>query len=101
MKITLSTYGGLAAGIRRPPRIVESSGLPVAAAAELARLVAAVKAEKASQEQGPGRARDAMSYKITLDEDDSKTTAITQSDTTMTPAFAALVQWLERHPAGK
>ena len=101
MKITLSTYGGLAAGIRRPPRIVESSRLPVAAAAELARLAAAIKAETASQEQRPGRARDAMSYKITLDEDGSETTVITQSDTTMTPAFAALVQWLEGHPAGK
>src|SRR5262245_25299957 len=100
MKVTLSTYGGLAAGIRRVPQVVDSSTLPIADADELARLVAAVQAEPASQPRGPSRARDAMTYKIALDEDGGEPTIITQSDTTMTSAFAALLQWLERHPAG-
>ena len=37
-----------------------------------------------------------MSYTITVEED-GRPTALTQSDTTMTPAFAALFDWLERH----
>jgi hypothetical protein len=101
MKVTLAKHGGLAAGIRRPLLIVDSAALPQPAAAELARLVAAVKAVPAVKEERPGRARDAMSYTITLEEDGGEPTVLKQSDTTMTPSFAALLQWLERHPAGK
>jgi len=66
----------------------------------LARLVAAAKTAPAAEEGGPGRARDAMSYSITV-EDGDRPTVLRQSDTTMSPAFAALLDWLERHPAGK
>jgi hypothetical protein len=100
MKVTLTKHGGLAAGIRRPPRIVDTDTLPKPAAVELARLVAAVKAVPAAEEDGPGRARDAMSYTITV-EDDGRPTVLSQSDTTMSPAFAGLLNWLEKHPAGK
>ena len=101
MTVSLSTYGGLAAGVRRPPRIVKSSALPKQLAAELAQLVAAVKAASSIKEERPGRARDAMSYTITLEEDDGEISSITQSDTTMSAAFAALLEWLDRHSAGK
>lgn len=98
MKVTLTKYGGLAAGIRRPPCIVDSSALPEPTAAELARLVAAVKAAPAVTEERPGRARDAMSYTITVEED-GQPTVLRQSDTAISPAFAALLTWLERHRA--
>jgi hypothetical protein len=101
MKVTLAKHGGLATGIRRPPRIVESSALPKQAAAELARLVVAVKAALAVKEERPGRARDAMSYTITLEEDGGEVSVLSQSDTAMSPSFAALLEWLERHPAGQ
>jgi hypothetical protein len=101
MKVTLSTHGGLAAGVRRLPLIVESSTLPKGAAAELAQLVAAVKAAPSVKEERPGRARDAMSYTITLEEDSGERSVINQSDTAMSPSFAALLEWLDRHSAGK
>ena len=94
--ITLEKHGGLAAGIRRPARVVDSDTLPKASAEELGRLVAALKAAPAAVEEGPGRARDVMSYTITV-EDCGRATVIEQSDTTMTPEFAALMNWLEKH----
>jgi hypothetical protein len=101
MKVSLMKHGGLAAATRRPPVLVDSSTLPGPAAAELARLVAAAKAEPAVKEEKPGRARDAISYTITLEQDDVASTIIRQSDTTMSASFAALLEWLERHHAGK
>ncbi len=97
MRVTLTKHGGLAAGIRRPPRVVQASTLPQSGAAELARLVAALKVAPSVPESGPGRARDAMGYTITVEEDGGDRTSFTQSDLTMSPAFAALLQWLERH----
>jgi hypothetical protein len=97
MKITLAKYGGFAAGIFRPPSIVESSTLSAAGAAELSRLVVAVKTTPMAQESEPGQARDAMSYTITIEETDGETTVITQSDINMSPAFADLMQWIDRH----
>ncbi|WP_341531917.1 protealysin inhibitor emfourin (plasmid) [Nostoc sp. UHCC 0302] len=101
MKVTLTKYGGLAAGILRSPYIVESSALPESVASELVRLVAAAKTASVIKEDKPGRARDAMSYTITIEEDGSEPTVISQSDITMSPSFAVLLQWLESHRAGK
>jgi hypothetical protein len=100
VKLTLAKHGGLAAGIRRSPEVLDSNDLPQAAAAELARLVAELKATRSVQNETPGRARDAMSYSITVEEG-GEPTVLRQSDTTMSPSFAALLQWLERHRAGK
>lgn len=96
MKVTLATVGGQAAAInlRLPPKVLDTGTLPADAASELDRLVAAALPEP--EEERPGRAGDAMSYTITV-EDDGRTTALTQSDTTMTPAFGALLGWLEKH----
>lgn len=100
MKVSLARYGGLAAAIRRPPLYAESSALPEKSAAELARLVAAIRADPPISGQGPGRTRDAMSYTITLEEDAGETMVLRASDGTMSPTFAALLQWLELNSTG-
>ncbi|MEU2060856.1 protealysin inhibitor emfourin [Streptomyces sp. NPDC013455] len=96
MRVTLARHGGLAAAIRLglPPLELDTDTLPGAAAEELARLVAAAAAVPA--EDRPGRAGDAMSYTITVEEG-GRSTELTQSDTTMTPEFAALLGRLEEH----
>ncbi|MCU7820335.1 protealysin inhibitor emfourin [Kitasatospora sp. DSM 101779] len=96
MKVTLATYGGQAAVAdpRLPPRELDSDALPGNAAAELSRLVA--QAVAAPQEGGGGRAADAMSYTITV-EDGARSTVLTQSDAAMSLAFAALLTWLEKY----
>ncbi|GAB7110078.1 hypothetical protein JCM4814A_83930 [Streptomyces phaeofaciens JCM 4814] len=96
MKVTWATHGGQAAGIRLslPPKALDTDALPANAAAELAELVAA--AVPVAEEERPSRARDAMSYTITV-EDGGRSTVLTRSDATMTPAFAALLDWLEEH----
>jgi hypothetical protein len=101
MTVTLSTYGGLAAGIRRLPRTVKSSNLAEPVAAELRQLVTAAKAAPSVKEERPGRARDAVSYTIRVEEDGGEIFTMSQSDATMSPAFAALLEWLDRHSVGK
>lgn len=96
MKITLTKHGGFAAGMFRPPSIVKSSTLAAADAAELSRLVMAVKMAPIERGEEPGQARDAMSYTMTIEEDGAETTVITQSDINMSPAFADLMQWIDR-----
>jgi hypothetical protein len=96
MKITLTKHGGFAAGMFRPPSIVASSTLSAPDAAELSRLVTAVKMAPVEQGEEPGQARDAMSYTMTIEADGSETTVITQSDINMSPAFAELMQWIDR-----
>ncbi|MEV6684629.1 protealysin inhibitor emfourin [Streptomyces sp. NPDC051130] len=96
MKVSLATHGGLAAAsnLRRPPEVLDTDDLPEDAAAELTRLVAA--AVPAPEVERPGRARDAMSYTITV-EDGGRSTVLKQSDAAMTRAFAALLTWLRDH----
>lgn len=101
MKITLTSTGGFAAGIRRPPRVLESASISEQAAVELERLVAVAKLASEGKEAHPGHARDTMSYTITVEEEGAKKTVLSQSDTTMSPSFAALLQCLERHLASK
>ncbi|MET9960005.1 protealysin inhibitor emfourin [Streptomyces sp. NPDC006326] len=94
MKVTLATHGGLAGAInlRLPPKVLDTEALPENAAAELAQLVAA--AVPTPEADRPGRARDAMSYTITV-EDGGRLTVLKQSDADMSPAFAALLTWLQ------
>ncbi|WP_314245302.1 protealysin inhibitor emfourin [Streptomyces kutzneri] len=100
MKVTLETYGGLAAAanFRRRPQVLDTADLPEGPATELAGLVAAAIAMPA--EADTGRARDARSYKITV-EDGGRSTPLEQSDAAMSPAFAALLTWLRRHFEGQ
>ena len=95
MKVTLRKQGGLAGGIQWPPTIVELSKLSGSVASELTQLVAAVKATPAPENKSPGRARDSMTFTITIDEDGGDCTIVEQSDTAMSPSFVALLEWLE------
>jgi hypothetical protein len=97
MKVTLTKYGGFAAGIFRPPSIVESSTLSEPDLEELSRLIAAVKTFPVTEDEEPGQARDVMSYTITIEETGGEMTEINQSDINMSPFFADLMQWIDRH----
>ena len=97
MKVTLSRHGGQAAGVylQRPPQVVDSAALDGSEASELKRLVAA--AVSAAAPARSGRARDEISYTITI-EDDGHQTVLSQSDTAMSADFGKLLAWLQRHP---
>ncbi len=100
MKVTLKKQGGLAGGIRWPIKVVESTSLIQPVADELAKLVSAAKATAKVAEK-PSRARDSMTFTITIEGESGESTVIQQSDTTMSPSFAALLEWLERLPETK
>ncbi|GLW31217.1 protealysin inhibitor emfourin [Actinoplanes regularis] len=97
MRVSLATHGGLAAPIirRLPPRVLDTDQLPGDAARELRRLVAAAAADPGAARPAP-HARDAMTYTITVDDSPDSTT-LTGSDTGMSPAFGALLTWIESH----
>jgi len=97
MKVTLSKHGGQAAGInlQRPPLVVDSAALDDSGASELKKLAAS--AVSAAAPVRSGRARDEMSYTITI-EDDGHQTVLSQSDTAMSADFGKLLAWLRRHP---
>lgn len=98
MRISLAKHGGQAAGmyLGRPPRVLDSKTLPPSAAEELDELVEAAKATVTAAGTAPGRARDAMSYTVTVEEG-GRETVLKLSDTDMSPAFKDLLAWLERH----
>ena len=96
MKVSLGKHGGQAAGILlgRPPRVLDTSTLPPTAAEEISRLIEAAIAASPAEEDG--RARDAMSYTITVEDGDHQT-VLKCSDTTISRDFANLLALLERH----
>ncbi|MET9793329.1 protealysin inhibitor emfourin [Streptomyces canus] len=103
MRVTLATHGGLAAPVLAglPPHVVDTDTLPESAAAELSRLVAAAVPATAAAAGNPEprkRAPDAMSYSITVEEG-GHSSVFVQSDTDMSPEFAALLRWLKEHVA--
>ncbi|MGW2052101.1 protealysin inhibitor emfourin [Streptomyces sp. NPDC001858] len=100
MRVTLATYGGLAAVVRAglPPDTVDTDALPESAAAELSRLVAAAVPAAEGDREPHGRAPDAMSYSITVEES-GHSSVLVQSDADMSPEFAALLRWLKEHAA--
>jgi hypothetical protein len=102
MKITLAPHGGPAAAVylSRPPREVDVDALPAVVAAEVARLVAAALAAPAAAAVSSRDVPDATSYTITID-DSGRLSVLKQTDTTMSPAFGALLGWLQSHLAQK
>lgn len=96
MKVTLAQQGGLAAGIRRVPMVVDSASLAAPVVAELTRLVTAARGNPATRETSPGKARDAIRYTITIEEGE-RPTVLSQSDTDMSQDFAALLGWLQQN----
>ena len=97
MKVSLAKHGGWAAGVRlgRPSRALNAAELSPADAAELTRLVAAAKTDPPAPERRAGRAPDAMSYTITVE--NGQTVVLTRSDSSMSPGFAALLGFLAKH----
>jgi hypothetical protein len=91
MKVSLQSYGGFAAIFPQPGREVDAAALPPDAAAELARLVDAARRESGGPP--PRVLPDAISYSITVAEG-GRSTVLEGSDGTMSPAFAALLDWL-------
>ncbi|MDI3564645.1 protealysin inhibitor emfourin [Bradyrhizobium sp. Arg816] len=97
MKISLAQHGGQGAGVflQRPPLVVDSAVLDPAKAKELGELVAdAVAARPAPPRTDSGR--DLMSYAISI-ENDGQHTVLSGADTAMSPEFAKLLAWLQRH----
>ena len=97
MLVTMATYGGFAAGIRRAPITIDTADLSAGAAAELQRLVAAARAEAPSQAAPAGRTRDAMSYTVTVAASGVPPFVLRGSDTELSPALAAVIDFLQRH----
>lgn len=99
MKVSVKAHGGQAAALRagRPATVVDSAGLPADLAQQLADLAAAAVAEPPPT-AASDRSRDAMSYTIEVD-DDGQVVPLRRSDTAMSPAFAALLDWLHVHGA--
>jgi hypothetical protein len=93
MRITITTYGGLAAGLRRPPVSVDTDRLSPAEVAELQRLVSAAQKESLLSGTAAQRARDAMTYEIAVN-DGSSETVLKQSDVSAGPAFMRLLDRL-------
>ncbi len=96
MKLSLATHGGLAAGMRRPTRAVDTDKLPAAAAREVLAALAAARASPGGA--GSPKARDAMSYVVTVEEGGAST-ELRQSDATLSPEFDALMACLEKYAA--
>lgn len=97
MRITLERHGGLAAGVRRRPQVVDSSGLTPEAAAEMAKLAAEAKSVAASSGGAARRVPDAMGYTITIEENGQPPVILRRSDGDLPDAFAALLDWIEEH----
>jgi hypothetical protein len=96
MRVTLATRGGLAAALRRQVRAVSSDALDAEEERELRRLVSAAAASPSVRGANDRAGRDVMSYTIAVD-DGGAVRQLSATDTTMSPAFAALLEWLERH----
>ena len=95
MKLTLSTYGGIAGGLRRPDLVVDSASIPADQAEQIKRLVEAAKG--ADQAAGaPGPARDALEYEIKI-EDGGYAAVIGQSGASMSGPFADLMKVMKAH----
>jgi emfourin len=97
MKISLAQHGGQAAALRlnSPPQTIDSAALDPSQAAELKGLVTAAASSPLATRFG--KARDEMSYTITI-HDDGRETVLSQSDTAMSADFGNLLTWLRRHP---
>jgi hypothetical protein len=94
MKVTLAKHGGWQASLRRPPLVVDGASLTPEEADELARLVAAAKAVANAPDKRSASAPEAMKYIVTV-EHDGEPILLRQTDTNLTPAFAALMTWIE------
>ena len=94
MRITLTRHGGLLAGMKRPPRIIDVTSLDPDRAERLRALVArAIGAQRDLVETRSAKP-DAMSYSIAV-EDDGQVTTLKQTEPTGSSPFADLLEFLE------
>ena len=105
MRITLTRHGGLLAGMKRPPRIIDVTSLDPERAERLRALVAraigaqrnpadlSTEAPRAEVEARSAKP-DAMSYSIAV-EDDGQVTTLKQTEPTEPSPFADLLEFLE------
>ena len=95
MKLSLQRHGGLTAGMRQPPCLVDDANLPPEQVAELRQLVREVETAATSPPSST-RLPDAQSYVIAVD-DQGRTSELRGSDLAMSEPFARLLDWLEQH----
>jgi hypothetical protein len=94
MRITLTRHGGLLAGMKRPPLVIDDTSLDAVRADRLRTLVA--RAIGAQQVRADLRVMpDAMSYSIAID-DDGQVTTLKQTEPTEASPFADLLEFLEK-----
>lgn len=93
MRITLTRHGGLLAGMKRPPLVIDDTSLDASRADRLRTLVA--RAIGTQQERADVRVMpDAISYSIAID-DDGRVTTLKQTEPTESSPFADLLEFLE------
>jgi hypothetical protein len=104
MKISLATHGGQAAvvNLRSPPRVLDVDTLGPAQRTEIERLIAAAAAEakKPAAADNGGIGGDLGTHVVGV-EDGGRSFVLKQSDRAMPEAFAALLDRLQKHFAGK
>jgi hypothetical protein len=95
MRITLTRHGGLLAGMKRPPRIIDVTLLDPGRAERLRTLVA--QAIGAQRVREASVTADAMSYSIAI-EDGGQVTTLKQTEPTESSPFADLLEFIEHLP---
>src|SRR5690349_2666241 len=101
MRLTLNTRGGIAAAIRQPPRVLDSSGLDATLASRLDHLLDIAKAAATGEAQPSRRIPDAMHFTITVEKDSGATQVIQASDDNMPQGFANLLDFVMEHTPQK
>jgi Emfourin len=96
MKICMEEHGGWGALLKRPPKLVDTDQLPVAAATEGVRLAAAALAAHAGAHVDVSRAPEGMTYTVTL-EGGGLSGTFKLADAALGPEGAALLDWFQRH----
>ena len=90
MRVTLKSFGGISAGMTRPTLEVDATKGPTGSADTLKRLVEAAAAHSTAP---PRAIPDEMSYALTVCDGDREH-VLHQSDSTMTPQFAQLLDFV-------
>ena len=96
MRITLTRHGGLLAGMKRPPRIIDVTSLDPARAERLRALVASALGAQRDRE-ATRVMPDAMSYAIAI-EDEGRVVTLKQAEPTESSPFADLLEFIEHLP---
>jgi len=101
MRLTLNTRGGIAAAIRQPPRVLDSSSLDAGLASRLDHLVESAKAVTPTTAGPAHHTPDAMSFTITVEKDAGLPHVLQASDNDMASEFADLLDFVMEHTQKK